>query len=88
MSIKGFSNQPCPACGKDTMHLHMKCQECGHINLTQTQQRSQAFKRRLLGRVQGGMSADCALAHMHMHDREHAAVKRKIMAAIPSRSKS
>lgn len=45
MSIRHFNNQPCPTCKRDTTHIKMQCRECGHINLTGSEQAIRAVKR-------------------------------------------
>ena len=31
MSVRAFHRVPCEVCEKDTLHISMKCTECGHI---------------------------------------------------------
>ena len=78
MSIRAFSNQFCPDCKKDTLHYAMRCRDCGHVNMTPTQQALKLHSRRLTNRVKNlGMTPINALADMHKHDRANAAAKRR-----------
>lgn len=45
MSIKHFSNRPCPECKKDTMHFIAKCTECGVAQPDPHEARSKSVRR-------------------------------------------
>lgn len=45
MSIKHFSNRPCPECKKDTMHFVAKCTECGVAQPDQYELRGKSIRR-------------------------------------------
>jgi hypothetical protein len=79
MSIKHFSNQPCPICQKDTMHFAMKCRDCGHINQTQYELRKKARVRHgyIVRHSKGGLKRAAE------NFKEHAKKRREEFQAMP-----
>ncbi len=43
MTARNLHYVPCPVCQLDTLHNCMKCTDCGHQQLTQTQQQKIAL---------------------------------------------
>ena len=48
MSVKDFTNEPCPTCGKDTLHFVHKCRDCGTENKTPYEVRAHFRKKHFL----------------------------------------
>lgn len=57
MSIKHFSNRPCPECKKDTMHFIAKCTECGVAQPDAYEARGKSIRRHF-AMMKSGRGAD------------------------------
>jgi hypothetical protein len=86
MSIRDFTRQPCPDCRCDTVHIAMKCRECGHINLTPTQQRVLAVRKMRLEYMEKyGSNWQEVMGRNAAHTEWYNGVaRRKKWAALPS----
>jgi hypothetical protein len=84
MGIRNISRQPCPTCGMDTMHAHMKCLTCGHVNETGSQARSRVHFGRVVRLLKSGVPPLCVDEALTRYQRQCAAAKRAERAATPS----
>ena len=78
MSIRSFHMVPCATCGTDTLHVALKCRECGTIQESNSEARERARKRRMARINRLGFNPNWQA------QRDAARAKKRANAALPA----
>ena len=78
MSIRSFHMVPCATCGTDTLHVALKCRECGTIQESNSEARERARRRRMARINRLGFNPNWQA------QRDAARAKKRANAALPA----
>jgi hypothetical protein len=84
MIVKSFHNIPCVRCQRDTLHIALKCQECGTIHETASVAYARFRKEGFLRAVRKA-NGNKSIAHtiLHKNDKIVSAARRAECMATP-----
>ena len=78
VSVRAFHMVPCATCGEDTLHVALKCRECGTIQESNGEARERARRRRMARINRLGFNPNWQA------QRDAARAKKRVNAAIPA----
>ena len=78
VSVRAFHMVPCATCGTDTLHVALKCRECGTVQESNYEARERARRRRMARINRLGFNPNWQA------QRDAARAKKRVNAAIPA----